>query len=131
MAYSESVGSIRNQIGRSLNIIQMNIEQEDLAGVSNQVRLLKAKLSVYFSPGKSHCASCGVKKTGSDRDEYDGITPATEDDRNARFEACMIQLEYLLQIATRHKIYARPSRKVGNAAHLALTDGDDWDEEDS
>lgn len=128
----ESPGSVRNQIGRTLLRIDENIEQEDVLGIENHIRALKAKLSVYFKSGTHHCVACGSKKAGGEREAFEAIKARDGADPAIRFEQAMLRLEFLLRIATRQKIYARPMRAVGDANHLAIgrEDEDDVEEDE-
>ena len=107
MAYSDNPGSIHNQVGQSLMMIRLNVEQEDVAGVSNQVRLLKAMAAPYWDEDWEK--------------EYGAIQSASRRPEDA-YEAEMVRLSVLLRLFSEHQIYAYVAPERKDARHLAITD---------
>lgn len=106
--YAESPGNIRNQIGRSLNLIRENVEQEDPWGLANHVRLLVALSSPHLTDEERK----GLRIVREPRDEGE------------LFESCMGVLERLLPILARKGLYAFLTSDPSDASDMALTDED-------
>lgn len=102
---SESPGSIRNQIGRSLNAIRENIEQEEPLAVANHLRDLISNTS--------------PKTDEKDRKKW---KEHLRDARDAAdlFDRCMEVKEELLIVLARQGLYAWNEAPPGNAGKLAL-----------
>ena len=106
MAWSDNEGNVVKQLGRSLNRIRDNVEQEDVLGIANHTRFLVA-----------HCAPYIL-----DRSKYQ--LPKTMDESPVIFDRCMEIVEDLLCELSERGIYAWQDTEPGDASGLALGDDD-------
>lgn len=106
MAWSDNEGNVVKQLGRSLNMIRLNVEQEDVRGLANHTRLLVAICAPYVN----------------DRGVY--ALPRDVDDEADVMEKCMEVVESLLIEMSTRGIYAWKEEAPGDASGLALGDDD-------
>lgn len=111
----ESPGSIRNQVGRSLNEMRECVAREDVLGLANHTRFLIALAS-------PHLRNLGEEDRKALRvpSRAELLARGVEVDE-ALWEACMGILERLLPILAQAGMYAYVEGEVGNADDLALT----------
>lgn len=105
--FGESPGSIRNQVGRSLNIIRDWIDRENVDMVQNHVRYLVSLVSPILE--------------GDERKSLMAYFKETEDEREV-YEDCMNALDMLLPILAERGYYARVQKKYTKGGELALVD---------
>jgi hypothetical protein len=106
--WGESPGSVRNQVGRSLNAIRDCVTAEDPYAIANHVRLLVALASPYLAGSR-------------ERESFTiGRPPPGEDEEVWLMERCMSVLEALLPVLADHGLYAYVSDDLGDARSLAL-----------
>lgn len=101
----ESPGNIRHQLGRSLNMIRVNIEQEDVLGLANHVRFTVTLCSPYL-----------------DEDQKSRLRLDAFEDEDVVFERCMKILDDLLTWMAAKGLYAWQEEPIGDASGLALGD---------
>lgn len=117
---SESPGNIKNQVGRSLNAIREQIEQEDVMGLANQTRLLLAIASPKLPKEARGKLKMPTMPDGRDRDGT-GMQKV--------FEACLQLVEDILCLLAEQNIYAWTDSEAGDAGELALRSSADEDRE--
>lgn len=100
---SESPGSIKNQVGRSLNEIRDCVSREDVVALANHVRYLVAISSPLVEDKKRESLRVGQVENAGEL-----------------FERCMRVLEELLPILAAKGMYAWVAGDVGDAGDLAL-----------
>jgi hypothetical protein len=105
LTWTPHPGQLGYQLGKSLIAIQENVEQEDLAGVRNQVRLMKAK--------------CFPKLTKEQRLDYAKI-PVESDEWPEQYELEMQRVEFLLEAMTLVNVYAWTESEIMDARELRL-----------
>lgn len=111
MAYSDNPGSIHHQLGRTLNHIRLNVEQRDLPGIQNHVRMLRALCGVFLT------------KTPEWKETYQGIALGDDDtEYEEQFELEMTRLETLLGCFAANGVYAFVQPDAQDASAWALTD---------
>ena len=100
---AESPGNIRNQLGRSLNMIRLNIEQEDIEGLANHTRFLVTLCHPYLDQEQDYT----FKGTP-------GNDPAKVFDRSMEI------IQQVLNNMSQRGVYAWIEGEIGDAAELAL-----------
>lgn len=112
----ESPGSIRNQVGRSLNSIRDAVSQEDVLSVANHVAFLVAISSPKLTTEEEKELRLPEMPAGKDRDGSQ---------QRRLFNDCMCVLAKLLRILSDKGLYAYKDSETGDARGLALKDEDD------
>jgi hypothetical protein len=99
----ESGGSVRYQIGQSLNAIRAAVDAEDPLSLANHCRLLVALASPYLEDQEIHRIS-------------------NSEDEGEIWESCMTLIEQVLPILSSKGLYAYVSADFKDGKSLALTD---------
>ena len=102
--WGDNEGNVVKQLGRSLNAIRQNVEQEDVEGVANHTRLMVAICAPYVK----------------DRTAY--ALPDRDADRDIVFSRCMEIVELVLIEMSDKGIYAWKDTELGDGTDLALGD---------
>jgi hypothetical protein len=110
----ESPGSIRNQIGRSLNEIRECVSREDPLALANHVRFMVALAAPHLRE---------KEPAVREKLKLPRMAPGKMDDAEAvaLYEACMGVLEELLPILAEAGLYAFVTADEGDASDLALS----------
>lgn len=111
MIAGESPGSIRNQVGRSLNSVREAIDQGDVLKVADHLALLVAISAPKLSPEQMRAFA--VPEI-SDKRDRDGTQQAR------LFRACMKILAELLCALSSKGLYAYNESEYGDGSSLAL-----------
>lgn len=101
----ESPGSIRNQVGRSLNLIRECVQLEDVDSLANHLRYL--------------IALCSPLLEGEKLEEF---RVKDSENESAMYEGCMVVLEKLLPILANKGYYAKVVDSYNDGSSIALTD---------
>lgn len=109
----ESPGSIRNQIGRSLNAIRDRVEEKDVAGVADHLALLVAISSPKLQPEEREKFQIPSVEGGRDRHG---------ERAHKLFKDCMRILAELLAVLSDRGLYSYKESELGDASGLALSD---------
>lgn len=112
----ESPGSIRNQVGRSINSIRDALERDDALGVANHVALLVAIASPKLKPEELEKLQVPAMPAGRDRDGSHA---------HALVHECLKILAQVLTHLSDRGIYAYKDAETGDARGLALRDDDE------
>ncbi len=110
MSFEQSPGTIRNQVGKCLNNIHLNVEQADGIGTLNFTRLLKAlAYPILEREPKRHERVRELLAAASEATDF-----------VSGFEACFNAIEEILSVLSKYNLYAFQEISVGDASELAV-----------
>lgn len=116
--YFESSGSIRTQIGQSLNAMRDHVNAGDALGVADHLAFMIAIASPKLSPEEMQKLELPAMQEGKDRNGSK---------QRELFSACMKTLAELLCILSEKGLYAYRDVPIGDATDLAITDPENPD----